>query len=57
MQLCEAKHCWLHDLEKIPAEELPYWIAYYQLEEERRNREEKKAKAKAALAKMKGKRH
>jgi len=39
MQLCEAKNCWLADLDDIPADELELWSAFYFLEEERRRRE------------------
>ena len=42
MQLCENKHCWLSDLDDIPGEELELWIAYHQLEEEKRKIREKR---------------
>ena len=44
MQLADSKHCWLSDLDSVPAEELYLWIAFHKLEEERRKREEKKRK-------------
>ena len=44
MQIASDKHCWLADLDNVPADELNLWIAYYQLEEEKRKREEKKNK-------------
>lgn len=40
MQIAAEKHCWLSDLENVPANELELWIAYYQLEEEKRKKEE-----------------
>jgi hypothetical protein len=40
MQIAAEKGCWLSDLDNVPASELAYWIAYYQLEEEKRKREE-----------------
>ena len=46
MQLCDAKHCWLHELDHVPSDELPYWIAYYEHLETQRKREESKAKLK-----------
>lgn len=44
MQLASDKHCWLSDLDNVPSEELHLWIAFYQLEEEKRKREEKEKK-------------
>jgi len=44
MQLASDKHCWLSDLDDIPSEELHLWIAFYQLEEEKRKLEEGKNK-------------
>lgn len=41
MQLCEAKNCWLHELDAVPASELAYWIAYYEQQELERKRREK----------------
>lgn len=46
MQLCDAKHCWLHELDEVPSDELPYWIAYYEDLERKRKREEARAAAK-----------
>jgi len=36
MQIAADKHCWLADLDHVPARELIQWIAYYELEEEKR---------------------
>lgn len=42
MQIAAEKHCWLADLDHVPAEELELWIAYYDLENERIKRESAK---------------
>ena len=46
MRLCDAKNCWLHELDDVPSDELPYWSAYYEHLEMERKREESKAKSK-----------
>ena len=43
MQLASEKHCWLADLDDIPSEEIPLWAAFYEIEEEKRKKAEKKA--------------
>lgn len=42
MQIAAEKHCWLADLDHVPADELELWIAYYDLENERIKRESAK---------------
>ena len=44
MQLCAEKHCWLSDIADVPADELRLWLAYYELEAEKRKREERRGK-------------
>ena len=44
MQLCEAKNCWLSEMDDVPASEMPLWIAYYDLQ----NRKNKQAQKQAA---------
>lgn len=43
MQICQDKHCWLGDLENIPSDELPLWIAFYDLEHRKRKKESSKS--------------
>lgn len=43
MQIAADKHCWLSDLDDVPAEELALWTAYYSLENERHERLKQKA--------------
>ena len=39
LALCEEKHCWLADLNTVPSDELPLWIAYYNiLKKERKSK-------------------
>ena len=45
MQIASDKHCWLEDLDEIPGTELNLWVAYYQLEEEKREREQQRREA------------
>lgn len=40
MQIADEKKCWLSQLDEVPSEELQLWIAYYQLEEEKRKIEQ-----------------
>lgn len=47
MQLAEAKGCFLRDVYQVPAEELPLWLAFYRLENEAREKAERKAARKA----------
>ena len=47
MQLCDAKGCWLRDLDDVPADELPYWIAYYEDLERQRKKHEVEARMRA----------
>ena len=49
MQLCREKNCWLKDLEDVPAEELEYWLAFYELEDIERKKAESRAKAEGTL--------
>jgi len=42
MQIAAEKNCWLSDLDDVPSEELMMWAAYYQIEEDRRKKREKK---------------
>lgn len=50
MQICEEKGCWLKDLKDVPADELPYWIAHYELKQKdiqrARKRSERDSKGK-----------
>jgi len=43
MQIAADKHCWLSDLDDVPAEEIALWTAYYSLENERHERLKQKA--------------
>ena len=47
MQLCDAKGCWLSDLDDVPADELPYWVAYYEDLDKKRKKAEAEAQMKA----------
>ena len=51
MQIAEEKHCWLKDMDDVPSEELTLWAAYYQLEDDRRKREQQRLDAERRLAK------
>tara|TARA_R110002096_G_scaffold388802_4_gene583140 strand:+ start:914 stop:1060 length:147 start_codon:yes stop_codon:yes gene_type:complete len=42
MQIAAEKHCWLAELDEVPAEELMQWAAYYELENERLEKQRKK---------------
>ena len=47
MRLCDAKNCWLYELEDVPSEELPYWVAYYEDLDRQRKKTELEARSKA----------
>ena len=47
MQLCDNKGCWLKDLDDVPADELPYWGAYFDWLDKKRKREEIRSRSKA----------
>ena len=47
MQLCDAKNCWLYELDHVPANELPYWAAYYEDLARKQKRAEAQASARA----------
>ncbi len=49
MQICEAKNCWLADSDNIPASELPYWVAYYDLQSKKHKRDAKRAEHQARM--------
>ena len=40
MQIADAKHCFLSDLDDLPSEELTMWIAFYQIESDKRKKDE-----------------
>ena len=47
MRLCDAKGCWMKDLDDVPGWELPYWSAYYELLDKERKREEVRARGRS----------
>lgn len=47
MQLCDAKCCWLKDLDNVPSKELPLWLAYYEIQNKKLERDKQIADAKA----------
>jgi hypothetical protein len=45
LDLCCEKHCWLSQIDEIPAEELSLWAAYYQIKDIEHKRLEQEIKS------------
>lgn len=44
MQLAEAKGRFLCEMDHVPSDELPLWIAFYEIQAKEREREERRAR-------------